>query len=263
MGWAQREFSHCSTFVDLFGGSGALSRFVKDARPDALVVWNDYDDFFGRLKQGERTRWLENTVCEMAREYVQRRGGRIPLGLEARIKFFLAQEDAKAPIDWNTLCARFLFSTHLRRGREEFMKQNLYLRNLPTTQQFGKEHYEGWLAGLRRIRMDFRKAYNMSKEKMGSTCFIMDPPYPDVMNDSYRGGATDRVNEDCLAICEPWVNYIYFTSSESNLNNIRQKIKSKHPEYKPLSGATMSVKNIDLSGNIRSRGEVAYVNIAR
>lgn len=39
------EFTDCNTFVDLFGGSGLLSHFTKSVRPDAKVVYNDYDNY--------------------------------------------------------------------------------------------------------------------------------------------------------------------------------------------------------------------------
>lgn len=38
-----------STYIDLFGGSGLLSNTVKEVYPNAQVVYNDYDDFRGRL----------------------------------------------------------------------------------------------------------------------------------------------------------------------------------------------------------------------
>ena len=37
--------SEDATYVDLFGGSGILSHTVKQLKPNAKVVYNDYDDF--------------------------------------------------------------------------------------------------------------------------------------------------------------------------------------------------------------------------
>ena len=52
---ALQEFPTATTFVDLFGGSGLLSHVVKRQRPDAHVVYNDYDDFHHRIENVERT----------------------------------------------------------------------------------------------------------------------------------------------------------------------------------------------------------------
>ena len=42
----KNEFADCTIFVDLFGGSGLLSHFTKTVRPDAQVVYNDFDGYY-------------------------------------------------------------------------------------------------------------------------------------------------------------------------------------------------------------------------
>ena len=46
---ALKQFDDCNLFVDLFGGSGLLSRMVKNERPDAVVFYNDFDDYHKRI----------------------------------------------------------------------------------------------------------------------------------------------------------------------------------------------------------------------
>ena len=38
------------TVVDLFGGSGILSRIAKDVLPNARVVYNDFDNYCARIE---------------------------------------------------------------------------------------------------------------------------------------------------------------------------------------------------------------------
>lgn len=45
-------------FVDLFGGSGLLSHIAKRERPDAIVIYNDFDDYRTRLDNIPRTNAL-------------------------------------------------------------------------------------------------------------------------------------------------------------------------------------------------------------
>ena len=45
-------------FVDLFGGSGLLSHIAKRERPDALVIYNDFDGYRTRLDNTPRTNAL-------------------------------------------------------------------------------------------------------------------------------------------------------------------------------------------------------------
>ena len=42
-------------FVDLFGGSGLLSHITKRQRPDATVVYNDFDNYRRRIENIPRT----------------------------------------------------------------------------------------------------------------------------------------------------------------------------------------------------------------
>ena len=44
-----RQFPDSTTFVDLFGGSGLLSHIAKCQKPDATVVYNDFDGYRLRL----------------------------------------------------------------------------------------------------------------------------------------------------------------------------------------------------------------------
>lgn len=43
------QYPSDSTFIDLFGGSGLLSRVCKDIHPSARVLYNDHDHYSDRL----------------------------------------------------------------------------------------------------------------------------------------------------------------------------------------------------------------------
>lgn len=51
------------TVIDLFGGSGLLSRVAKDALPNCRVVYNDYDHYDERLANTPNTNAL---LCSIA-----------------------------------------------------------------------------------------------------------------------------------------------------------------------------------------------------
>lgn len=55
-----KQYPDCKIIVDLFGGSGLLARISKDERPDARVIFNDYDDFSKRIENiGNTNRLLQ------------------------------------------------------------------------------------------------------------------------------------------------------------------------------------------------------------
>ena len=51
----EETFRGRTLFVDLFGGSGLLSRTIKDTLPDARVIYNDFDNYSDRLAQIPQT----------------------------------------------------------------------------------------------------------------------------------------------------------------------------------------------------------------
>lgn len=51
-------YPDCTTIVDLFGGSGLLARISKDERPDARVIFNDFDNFAERVRHIQETNRL-------------------------------------------------------------------------------------------------------------------------------------------------------------------------------------------------------------
>lgn len=57
-----KHFDDKTIFVDLFGGSGLLSHITKRERPDAVVIYNDHDNYRGRLENIGRT----NTLLEIS-----------------------------------------------------------------------------------------------------------------------------------------------------------------------------------------------------
>ena len=44
-----KQYPEDTVFVDLFGGSGLLSHITKCQKPDATVIYNDFDGYRNRL----------------------------------------------------------------------------------------------------------------------------------------------------------------------------------------------------------------------
>ena len=51
-----------TTVVDVFGGSGLLSRLAKDLYPSAHVIYNDHDNYTDRLHHIEDTERLRQEI---------------------------------------------------------------------------------------------------------------------------------------------------------------------------------------------------------
>ena len=67
------QFPDNTIFVDLFGGSGLLSHIAKRTKPNATVVYNDFDNYRIRLKHIPQTNQLLADLREMVGNSVPRR----------------------------------------------------------------------------------------------------------------------------------------------------------------------------------------------
>lgn len=69
---ALKQFPDATVFVDLFGGSGLLSHIAKQERPDARVIYNDFDNFCLRLGNIPRTNRLLAKIRDLVGRDFQR-----------------------------------------------------------------------------------------------------------------------------------------------------------------------------------------------
>jgi len=61
-----KHYPDNAVFVDLFGGSGLLSHITKCQKPEATVIYNDYDDYRRRLENIPRTNALLAKIRPLA-----------------------------------------------------------------------------------------------------------------------------------------------------------------------------------------------------
>ena len=70
--------------IDVFGGSGICAEYIKRARPDLLVVWNDFDNYRARLDNAEKTENLRRFFLEKLGRPVAKNTFIPPLDAERR-----------------------------------------------------------------------------------------------------------------------------------------------------------------------------------
>ena len=105
------QFKDKTVFVDLFGGSGLLSHITKHQRPDATVVYNDYDGYCRRLKA------IPQTNALLARSDSEEKKHYFPCGTK---KLILERESDGITV----------FLVHLGLSRRVRVRQLDYLREL-------------------------------------------------------------------------------------------------------------------------------------
>ena len=59
------QTQNIDTVVDLFGGSGLLSRVAKDSLPNCRVIYNDFDHYNERLANVDNTNALLRSIVPL------------------------------------------------------------------------------------------------------------------------------------------------------------------------------------------------------
>lgn len=198
-------------FVDLFGGSGLLSHIAKRERPDALVIYNDFDGYRTRLDNTPRT----NALISDLRSIIGGGGGksksqRIASPQRDRILERIAAEDAAGYVDYITLAANLCFPGKRATSHEELSRQTLY-NNVVSSPY----NASGYLDGLTIASCDYRELVARYRNRP-DVVFLADPPYlsTDVSTYNMSWGLSDYL--DVIASLAGQ-RYIYFTSSKSSI----------------------------------------------
>ena len=172
-----KGFGDIEIFIDLFGGSGILSRWTKDTYKDSIVIYNDFDNYRERLKNITTTNELLRDIREILKDVPHRK--LIDDEKTKQIKdLFKDYKNNNKFIDLKTLVHQLHFTKCLNVETEnidKFLKYKLY-NNLNKN---NIETSEDYLNGLNIVSMDWKKLYNYCKEtfKNYKICFILDPPY--------------------------------------------------------------------------------------
>lgn len=203
------DLSGIDTIVDLFGGSGLMSRFMKDKFPDKKVIYNDYENYTERIRRIPET----NVILEKLR-VIFKDNGIEPNAkvLDENVKDQI-YEVVKDAYDWRTIFANIFFSGPTPTPRTDRRYYNRVVKN-------NYAEANDYLDGLEILSCDYQeliKQYNGD-----NVMYICDPPYLMTDNDSYKKEAEWKLTEylDIIRLTnENSSAFIYFTSEKSGLTD--------------------------------------------
>ncbi|WP_418992608.1 DNA adenine methylase [Alistipes sp.] len=222
------QYSDAEVFVDLFGGSGLLSHITKQERPEARVVYNDYDDFHLRLENIPRTNALLANIRNMVG--VKPKGQRLPEPLRRQILDRVTQEEATGFVDYITLSASLLFSGNYATSFEELAAEQFY--NSVRQTDYAAE---GYLAGVEIAKHDYRELFGLFKNVPG-VVFLIDPPYLSTEAGAYKCYWKLADYLDVLQ-CLQGQSYVYFTSTKSQIVELIDWFARTQFDGNPFDGA--------------------------
>lgn len=203
--------------VDLFGGSGLLSHNAKRLRPDLNVIYNDFDNYRGRLDNIRVT----NEILKLIHEAVTApKSKKLSECDRARVIAILERYDEQ-DIDFQTLASNLCFSGKQLTTLERFKTNVLYNR-------LTSENYScsGYLDELTVTHCDYRDLTRRFKDD--ETLYLVDPPYLATASKHYKLG--EFTLGDHLYVLEllkkPY--FIFFTSDKSGTVEFLHALKELH-----------------------------------
>jgi hypothetical protein len=214
---ALENYPENAIYVDLFGGSGLLSHTVKQLYPDARVIYNDFDNFSGRLENITKTNALLADIRLILEGYP--RAKKIDEPYKSAILKRLEEENNAGFVDWITVSSSILFSGKYHLNLEEFKKATFY-----NTVRMSEYNADGYLAGVERVADDYKKIFQEFKNNE-CVVFLVDPPYLSTDTTTYKGYWKLSDYLDVLTVLDG-TRYFYFTSNKSSIIELCEWIEN-------------------------------------
>lgn len=232
------EFSTATTFVDLFGGSGLLSHITKRERPDARVIYNDFDDYHLRIENVARTNAIIAEVRKLFAGVPPTK--KVPSDIKKDVLELIAQHAQTGFVDYITLSSSMLFSTNYATSLEELQKETFYnnVKQTPYT-------CDNYLDGLEIVKHDYKELFSVYKDTP-DVVFLVDPPYLSTEVGVYKCYWRLRDYIDVLSVIDGQ-KYIYFTSNKSSIVELIDWMQSNVLHGNPFEGATRREFNVNIN----------------
>lgn len=157
------------TFLDAFGGSGLLSRTLKDIKPEARVIYNDFSNYSERLRHVDET----NELRRLLRAYLDQRYKKHDrVSDEDREAVIKIIDDFSGYKDIKMLSSCLLFSGKTATDIND-LKTRTFYSNAPLNKY---RQCDDYLEGLEITHQSFKELLPQFYDDK-KCVFILDPPY--------------------------------------------------------------------------------------
>lgn len=229
-------------FVDLFGDSGLLSHITKCRKPDATVVYNDYDNYRRRLENIPQTNALLAKIRPLAASTPRQKA--LPKETKDAILLLIEQEEQKyGYVDYITLSSSLLFSMKYVTDLSGLRKETFY----NTVRKCNYSPCLDYLDGLEVVSCDYRELFDKYKD-VPNVVFLIDPPYLSTEVGTYtmNWGLSDYLNVLQTLV---GTNYIYFTSNKSSIIELCAWMDKNNTIGNPFAGSEKVEFNTHMNYN--------------
>lgn len=223
-----------TTVVDLFGGSGLISHWAKAYCPDCRVIYNDYDNYSGRLEKINNTNYILQEMNVLLKDVPK--NGKLLNSERDIVMDFLFKQPTDS--DWETITRTLLYSPNYVSNINDLVGKTLYCKRIA-----GVYDASGYLDDIEIVRMDWKDLYNLYKDET-NILFIADPPYMTTDCKLYYNSNFIRLRDylDVVDISNA-DRYIYFSSEKSGIIELYDYLNAKH-ELEYFKNTVRKHKNI-------------------
>lgn len=226
---ALNSFPDEAMYIDVFGGSGLLSHCTKVAKPNAVVIWNDFDDYKKRLDNIHTTNLLLHKLRELLSSYGKKQ--KISETDKIRVLELLkSHQDKHGYLDYITISSNLLFSSKYATNYDE-MNQGFY--NKVRLSDYNCADY---LKGVERISMDYKEVH--TKYQSDNVIWLLDPPYLSTDTSTYSNKDYWKLRDylDILNLLDG-SSYFYFTSNKSQIVELCEWVETRTFTGNPFAGS--------------------------
>lgn len=233
-----KRFDDVDTIVDLFGGSGLLAHVAKRERPDARVVYNDFDYFCDRVAHVATTNEILAKLRLLLKDSPKDK--RVAEPLRNQVLRVIKEYERTGYVDYQTLGSSLLFSGKWANSYEELSKHTMYncVKQLDYC-------VDGYLDGLEVTHKDYKELFAEHKDNKRAL-FLIDPPYLSTEVGAYKCYWKLRDYLDVLNLLKD-TNYIYFTSEKSQVVELCQWLRENPMLKDPFADAEIRTQNNKLN----------------
>lgn len=214
-----KQFPDDAVYVDLFGGSGLLSHITKWEKPDATVIYNDFDNYSQRLNNIGRTNALLAEIREIVGNFPRRE--RLSPEIREKILHLLDEEGKNGFMDYITLSTSLMFSMKYATDLDGLKKESFY-----NTVRQSNYVCDGYLDGLQVVSCDYKELVAKYRN-IQNVVYLVDPPYLSTEVGTYRMRWRLSDYLDVLSVLVG-SSYIYFTSDKSDILELCQWLGKNH-----------------------------------
>ena len=228
------------TIVDAFGGSGLLAHTAKRAKPDARVVYNDFDGYVARIRHIADTNRLRRRLSAALAHTPK--GKKLNPETRAACGRLILSFDGFT--DVNCAASWLLFSGSQAGSLDALFAQSWY-NNL---RQNDYSEADGYLDGLEITRSGYRELLPQFLSRP-NTLLVLDPPYVSTQQGAYAVehyfGMVDFLR--LMGMVRP--PFVFFSSTRSEFPAYLDMLKEdKMPAAEKFAGC----KTVSLCAKINS-----------